>query len=207
MATAESPSTSPSLFRLLALPGSEAAWVVFVTRYTPLIAECCRAARLQPADADEVRSRVLSKLVAVLGSREFEYDPARRFRGYLATTVRNTIRGYWRELSRRPGAVGPADPAAEGQLHTVPVPDPLDALGAALDDRVRSDFFALHRLIDQVRGRVEPGTWRAFWETVVEGRSVDEVAAALGKSAAAVYMAKSRVLRLLREDGGRPAGG
>ena len=40
---------------------------------------------------------------------------------------------------------------------------------------------------------------RAFWRTAVEGESGREVAAALGISAAAVYLAKSRVMARLKE--------
>ena len=50
-----------------------------------------------------------------------------------------------------------------------------------------------------VRGEFEERTWQAFWQTVVEGRSPVDLAADLGVSPAAVRMAKSRVLRRLKE--------
>jgi len=46
----------------------------------------------------------------------------------------------------------------------------------------------------------EERTWRAFWQTAVEHQAAADVAQDLGISAAAVYMAKSRVLRRLREE-------
>ena len=50
-----------------------------------------------------------------------------------------------------------------------------------------------------VRGDFQPATWRAFWETAVEGRSRQEVAAELGMSIASVYMAKHRITGRLRQ--------
>ena len=46
----------------------------------------------------------------------------------------------------------------------------------------------------------EPATWQAFWKTAVEQKAAREAAAELNTSIAAVYMAKSRVLRRLREE-------
>jgi RNA polymerase sigma-70 factor (ECF subfamily) len=51
----------------------------------------------------------------------------------------------------------------------------------------------------QVQGRFTPSTWQAFWRTAVDGRPVAEVAAELGLSAGAVYVARSRVLARLAE--------
>jgi len=50
-----------------------------------------------------------------------------------------------------------------------------------------------------VRGSFREATWQAFWRTAVEGRSPQEVAAELGLSPGAVYIARSRVLARLRE--------
>jgi len=46
----------------------------------------------------------------------------------------------------------------------------------------------------------EPATWQACWETVVGGRPVAQVAAELGISPNAVYLAKARVLGRLRQE-------
>jgi RNA polymerase sigma-70 factor (ECF subfamily) len=46
----------------------------------------------------------------------------------------------------------------------------------------------------------QPATWQAFWSLTVEGKSGAEVAADLGMSIDAVYAAKSRVLRRLRQE-------
>ena len=44
------------------------------------------------------------------------------------------------------------------------------------------------------------GTWEAFWLTTVDGMSVPETGRVLGKSPGAIYAARSRVMRRLREE-------
>jgi RNA polymerase sigma-70 factor (ECF subfamily) len=50
-----------------------------------------------------------------------------------------------------------------------------------------------------VRGDVEPETWRAFEMTVIENRSIDEVAIELDKPVGTIYAARSRIMRRLRQ--------
>jgi RNA polymerase sigma-70 factor (ECF subfamily) len=55
------------------------------------------------------------------------------------------------------------------------------------------------RALELVRAEFEERTWQMFWQTVVEDWAAADVAAELGVSAAAVRMARSRVLRRLEE--------
>ena len=48
----------------------------------------------------------------------------------------------------------------------------------------------------------EERTWTAFWRVTIDNRSTADVAAELGISANAVRLAKSHVLRRLREEMG-----
>jgi len=50
-----------------------------------------------------------------------------------------------------------------------------------------------------VKNECEPHTWRAFEEVVINGRQAGDVAAQLGVDRNVVYLAKSRLLRRLRE--------
>jgi RNA polymerase sigma-70 factor, ECF subfamily len=45
-----------------------------------------------------------------------------------------------------------------------------------------------------------PETWKAYWDHVVSGKPARAVAAELGTTVNAVYIAKCRVLRRLREE-------
>ena len=51
----------------------------------------------------------------------------------------------------------------------------------------------------KVRDDFESSSWQAFWRTAVDGQSGKEVAAALGLSIGAVYIAKSRILSRIKE--------
>ena len=51
----------------------------------------------------------------------------------------------------------------------------------------------------QVRKEFRQDTWDAFWLTAVEGRSVEVVAKELAKDAGAIYAARSRIMRRIRE--------
>ena len=57
----------------------------------------------------------------------------------------------------------------------------------------------VHRALALMQAEFQPATWRACWEFVVRDRPAAEVAGELGLSVNAVYLAKSRVLRRLRE--------
>jgi RNA polymerase sigma-70 factor (ECF subfamily) len=51
-----------------------------------------------------------------------------------------------------------------------------------------------------VRSEFESHTWDAFWQVAVGGRAPADVAVTLRISVNAVYLAKSRVLKRLREE-------
>jgi RNA polymerase sigma-70 factor (ECF subfamily) len=60
--------------------------------------------------------------------------------------------------------------------------------------------YLLCRVLHLLQDEFQESTWRAFWENVVEDQPAAEVAERLGVSVAAVYAAKSRVLRRLRQE-------
>ncbi len=55
------------------------------------------------------------------------------------------------------------------------------------------------RALELIRSEFEERSWQAFCRVVVEGQSPADVAAALGMTRNAVYIAKARILRRLRE--------
>jgi RNA polymerase sigma-70 factor (ECF subfamily) len=48
--------------------------------------------------------------------------------------------------------------------------------------------------------RLEPATWQAFEQTALRGRLAKDVAEQLGLSVVGVYVARSRVLKMLQDE-------
>ena len=69
---------------------------------------------------------------------------------------------------------------------------------ALFDLEYRRQVFAV--AAQRARGHFQETTWQAFWRTGVEGRDVAAVAAELGLSPGALYVARSRVMARLRQE-------
>jgi RNA polymerase sigma-70 factor (ECF subfamily) len=197
MVNPDDPVTSATLLRHLRDPdNNEEAWRTFLGAYNPLIFRWCRRVGLNSTDAEDVSAAVLCKLAQAL--RNFSYDPAHRFRGWLKTVVENAVRNYWRELEHRPGARGNGDSAVQHKLEQLQTPAEIEDLVRELDDSLSGEVQRAQQIAARVRERVKPVTWDAFWRTAIEERPAAEVAAQLGLTVTSVYVAKNRVGKLLR---------
>ena len=59
---------------------------------------------------------------------------------------------------------------------------------------------AIQRALRLLQNEFEARTWQSFWRAAVDGLSTAEVAAEMGMTVSAVRMARSRILRRLREE-------
>jgi RNA polymerase sigma-70 factor (ECF subfamily) len=176
-------TTPVSLLERLRQPGRQQAWDRFVELYTPLLFSWSRSAGLQEADAADLVQDVFGILIHKLP--EFTYDPGRRFRGWLHAILVNRWRTRLRQRTEPP-LVQPADrPAPDG-----------------VQEWIEKDYqrYLVGRALRVMQTDFQPATWRACWEHVCLGRPAGEVAAELGLSVKAVYLAKARVLRRLRQE-------
>ena len=82
--------------------------------------------------------------------------------------------------------------------------DPQSALSRLWD--VEHDRHVARRLLALLEPQFEAATLAAFRRVVLEGRKPAEAAAELGVSVNAVLLAKSRVLRRLRQEAGEMLG-
>src|SRR5581483_9156033 len=94
----------------------------------------------------------------------------------------------WRNNRRRRSV--PVLDAPDADLADQTSPDPVDAF-----EEAEYQKHLVGRALELMRAEFQPGTWKACWEHVVSGRSAADVAAELGISVGAVYIAKCRVLR------------
>jgi RNA polymerase sigma-70 factor, ECF subfamily len=180
-------TTSVSLLERLREPAQQEAWGRFVDLYTPLIYYWARRVGSSPEEAADLVQDVLTLLVQKLP--EFRYDPEKSFRGWLRTLTLNK----WRENRRRRGVAVAV--ASDGELAAVVSPDADDAFW-----QVEYRQHLVNRALKLMQAEFQDNTWKACWECVIAGKPAADVARELGLSVAAVYAAKSRVLRRLREE-------
>jgi RNA polymerase sigma-70 factor (ECF subfamily) len=199
MSGASDSQTGSTLLVLLRQPDSPEAWSAFVRRYTPKLLAWCRQWNLQPADAEDVTQEVLHRLARY--PRGLPYDPAKgNFRSWLKTLAQHA----WSDLRerRRKAGWGSGDPAVQRLLEAQEDESGfVDALEAGFALEVYGEAMA------RVQLRVSRSTWEAFRLLAVEGQSGAEVAARLKMTVGAVYMAKSRVQEMLRQEVQKLGGG
>lgn len=173
--------------------GDKAAWERLVGLYAPLVYRWCRRWDLPDQEIADIFQDVFHAVAAHLRSfrKEKEGDT---FRGWLRTITQNKVRDHFRKLGREPGGAG----GTEAQIRFANLP----ATEGPEDDSADAgpEHSLLRRALDLIRSEFEDRTWQAFWLTAVEGRAGSEVAADLGMTPGAVRVAKSRVLRRLREE-------
>jgi RNA polymerase sigma-70 factor (ECF subfamily) len=180
-------STSLSLLQRLRRPSDPEAWSRFVKLYTPLLYGWARRLGLQPTDAADLVQDVFTLLLRKLP--EFQYDPRQRFRGWLWTVTVNRYRTLRR---RRPP---PAVAGNDATLGEVAGPDPIEEMAEA-----EYRHYLVQRVLRLLQAEFPAVVWEAWSQHFVGGRSATEVAAALGISVNAVYIAKCRILRRLRTE-------
>src|SRR5262249_43719722 len=152
-----------------------------------------RAARLDQ-DADDVVQEVLAVVVRKLP--QFQRQPRTgAFRRWLRSITVNCLRDFWKSQRGRPRATGDSD--LQQMLDQLEDPD--SGLSRLWDEE--HDRHVTHRLLQLIRPHFEARTWRAFQRVALDGASPDEVAAEMGMTVNAVFIAKSRVLSRLRREG------
>jgi RNA polymerase sigma factor (sigma-70 family) len=186
------PTTRATLLSLLRQdPSDQAGWDEFVERYGRHIYRWCRQWKLQDADAEDVTQNILVKLTQKL--RAFAYDPSRSFRGWLKTVAHHT----WRDFvdSRRSAQATAGDSQVQQLILSL---EASEDLVRKLDEAF--DLELLEVATVQVRLRVAPHTWEAFRLVAIEGLPAAEVAAMVQMQVAMVYVAKSKVQKMLQEE-------
>ncbi len=179
-------TTPVSLLDRIRQAPSGDAWARFVDVYSPLLFRWANRLGLDEHDVADLVQEVFATLVEHLP--HFSYDPGRSFRAWLKTILMNVWRKHQakRALTRNAG---------QGELDDLEGSDPRLELE---EEEYRRHLVA--RALGLMQAEFECCTWKACWEFVVQDRPAAEVAAELGMSVNAVYLAKSRILRRLRAE-------
>ena len=184
--------TSSSLLRR-AMAREPEAWERLVVLYSPLVRHWCRQWGIAEHEVADVTQEVFAAVVSNLG--QFRPDqPGTTFRGWMRGITRHKLLNVAR--AREEPAIGGTD----AQIRLQEVPAPADEVELSESPADVTELY--QRALRLVQHQVEDRTWTAFWRATVDSRTTAEVAAELGITPNAVRLAKSHVLRRLREEMG-----
>jgi len=172
--------------------GCEDAWAELTSLYQPLIANWLRKFDLQPSDADDLTQDVLTALFSNV-DRFGHNGRIGAFRSWLRTITHNQATDFLRRQSSKDLQLGNSSFAQTvSQLM-----DSGSEVSRGFDRQ--HDLHLLGTLLNRVATEFQDSTMTLFRQHVIHGRDAAEVADECGVSRHGVYMAKSRVMRRLRE--------
>lgn len=180
--------------KLLQQAGSNdhAAWELIHDIYRPLIGSWFRAQLGRTPDIEDLTQEVFATVARELPN--FDHNgQSGAFRRWLRTICMNRLLGYRRQQETRGRAVGGSD--FQKNLQQI----------SSMEDPERAwdhehQTTVLRFLMNQVAPHFESQTLQIFRALTSEEKQAPEVAAELGISLGSVYVARSRVLRKMREE-------
>jgi RNA polymerase sigma-70 factor (ECF subfamily) len=185
--------TSLSLLARVSTQPQAADWERFTSLYEPLIRGWLRKREVLNHDADDLAQEILTVVVRKVNN--FEHNGRTgAFRTWLRTITVNCLRDHWRSRKSKPAGAGGSDM----QELISQLADPASALSRLWDQE--HDRYVMQRLLELLESQFEPQTWLAFQRFALENIPAAEVAAELGITSNAVFIAKSRVMARLRQE-------
>jgi RNA polymerase sigma-70 factor (ECF subfamily) len=184
--------TSVSLLGILAGAPTDDDWRRLDDLYRPLLRAWMARAGVPASHVDDLVQDVL--LVVFREIAGFERRRQGAFRAWLRTILTHRVRDHFRGQKYRPTAPGDSD-----FLRRLDELESPDSALSRLWDREHDDHVAAS-LMRRVQGDFAPATWQAFRRHVLDGEPAVQVAEALGLSLNSVLLAKSRVLKRLRQE-------
>jgi len=163
------------------------AWAEFVSVYEPFLRRLVARQGVPERHVPDVTQQVL---LAIARSVEGWQDDGQSasFRRWLKRVARNVVSRFMSRERREAGGQGGTD-----------LLELLGNVPEVTDEKARK---YMHELVvwatEQVRGEFRETSWKAFWGTLVDGRSVAEVAAELGVTPGGIYMSRSRITARIR---------
>ena len=182
--------TRPSLLIRIRDPDDSDAWNEFTNIYRPAIVHLAMFRGLQHADAEDLAQQVLVTVSKAIKTWNPDNKQA-RFRTWLARVTHNAAIN---SITRSKPDLGSGNSKVVALLDAIPNDTPDSQL---LNLEIRREAFRY--AAQQIQIEFAQDTWTAFWETAVLERSIDEIAKQLNKKPGAIYAARSRVMRRLRE--------
>jgi RNA polymerase sigma-70 factor, ECF subfamily len=187
--------TPVSLLDRLRHHGTERDWGRFVELYRRLIGIWLTRAGVSSSDQDDLSQEVLTSLVQSVP--EFQHNGRTgAFRRWLKTLVVHRVLNYCRGRGRSRAVFVSLQPSDDTSLTELMIEDRM--LTESWEQE--HDDFVIKQLMDLVSSEFAQTTWLAFQRQVVDGHSAANAARELGITTNAALIAKSRVLKRLREE-------
>lgn len=177
------------------------SWRDFFNTYWRLIYNTAIRLGLNDAEAQEVVQETVVAVARKINS--FKYDPATaRFKTWLNTIIRRRVIDHRRKQSRQPDVVSMNAAPDDGMALEDELADP-----ASLepDPKWEEDWRMnlIEAALEKVKRQTSPKQFLMYDQYVIQGKSLKEVARDLGASAAAIYIAKHRVGKLVQAEARR----
>jgi len=183
------PETRHSLIVRLKDQRNDRAWTDFVCAYEPFLMQLVRKQGTPDHHAADVTQQLLLAIARSVHGWQPDGKTA-SFRRWLGTVARNVVIKFMTRERRQITGQGGSEF--------------LSLLEATRDANVDAEHVRQYEqelilwAAELVRAEFRENSWRAFWETHVEGRSVAEVSQELGVTAGSIYMSRSRIFARIR---------
>lgn len=184
--------TTTTLLHNLRDFSDQTAWSRFADRFHRPIVGFARKSGLSEADAEDAAQETLLAFADGLRRGTYDRTKGRLSHWLFGIAYRQILRG--RRTAARSAQHFATQSESTDVLHQVPDEN---AATAMWDEEWERSI--LQSCIDRLRVEIEPVTFRAFELAVRENNSAEEVAAELGIPVKAVYNAKHRGLKRVRE--------
>ncbi len=188
----EFPETRVSLILRLAEAEDVRAWQEFAGIYGPALYRLAVRRGLQSADAEDVAQEILFAVARAI--ERFQPDPAQaKFRTWLSRIARNLLADFCAGRAKRP-------------LTQLVSDSWLQAADLSANPEASEDFDHEYRVAmfqlaaGRVRDRVTAETWAAFELTAIQHQTTEQVSKQLSMAVGTVYVARCRVIKLLRRE-------
>ncbi len=184
----EFPDTRASLLVDIRDPANGHAWAVFSALYRPVVYRMARRRGLQDADAQDLTQKVLLSVSRAIGEWDEDQDRG-RFRHWLSRVTRNAIIDAFRRIK-------PDAPTGGSTIARV-----LNQSSAAQETEIDYEYerALFRRAAGAVQNEFQDSTWTAFWRTTVDDEAIAVVAKELNQTPGAIYTARSRVMKRLKQ--------
>ena len=184
-------TTSTYLLEGLKDPGNQTIWQQYVDRYRPLLVGYARRLGLA-RDAEDVAQQILASFCQSYRANKYEREKG-RLRDWLFGIARNEIRNWYRR--KLPREVCVAGPDSRTEFFAQIEDD--NHLETLCERELREAV--MRQCLAQVKLEVGDTKFAAFELFASQGVPARQVAEQLGITSNAVFIAKHRILKRIRE--------